>query len=96
MISQFLSNRWNVLGLQFICYWILGYILSTAFPFNTLIIIFVVLLMIQMLTYVRGVNEGIKYIATHPTHLYADKMTKEYKKLLTKYNKIKKSKGRTE
>ena len=92
MIQNFLSNKWNILGIQFLCYWILGYILSTAFPFNTIVVIFVVLLMIQMTTYIRGVSEGILYSTS--THLYNEKMTQEYKKLLTKYNKIKKSKGR--
>ena len=45
-----------------------------------------------MLSYMRGMTEGIKFSAS--THLYNKHMTDEYKKLLTKYNKIKKSKGR--
>ena len=89
MIAKFLSDKWNLLGIQFICYFMLGYIFTEAFPISTILLIFVLLMMIQLTTYIRAMADGMKF--NESTHLYNKFVTDEYKKLLDKYNK---SKGR--
>ena len=87
VLTQFLSNKYNLFALQCVLYFIVGYILAGVFPIQSIVLLYVLLMILQLTTYIRGCSDGIKF--SESTHLYNEHMTNEYKKLLKKYNSIK-------
>ena len=61
MITNFLSNKVNLIILQCLLYTIVGYIMGSYLTMSELIIVFVMILLIQFLTHIRGVSQGMLY-----------------------------------
>ena len=58
-ITNFLSSKINLTVLQCILYGILGYMLRVHYSWTQFIIIFVILLVIQFITHVKGISQGM-------------------------------------
>ena len=61
MITNFLSNRTNLIILQCLLYTIVGYIMGSYLTMSEIIIVFIMILLIQFLTHIRGVSQGMLY-----------------------------------
>ena len=61
MITNFLSNKWNLIILQCLLYTIVGYIMGSHLTMSELIIVFVMILLINFITHIRGVSQGMLY-----------------------------------
>ena len=59
MITQFLSNRWNLTIFQCILYFIIGWVMGEHLAWSELVLMFVVLLVIQFITRTKAVADGM-------------------------------------
>ena len=61
MITEFLSNRVNLTIFQCILYLIIGYVMSQYLSWSELAIVYIVLLMIQFITRIKAVSDGMLF-----------------------------------
>ena len=61
MITEFLSNRTNLTIFQCILYLIIGYVMSQHLLWSELAIVYIVLLMIQFITRIKAVSDGMLF-----------------------------------
>ena len=61
MITKFLSNRLNLTILQCVCYFVIGYIMGEYLNWIQFGIVFVVLFLIQFITRVKAVTDGMMF-----------------------------------
>ena len=61
MIGNFLSNRTNLTILQCVCYFVVGYVMGEYLNWIQFGIVFVVLFIIQFITRVKAVTDGMMF-----------------------------------
>tara|TARA_R110001583_G_scaffold26174_1_gene94468 strand:+ start:266 stop:565 length:300 start_codon:yes stop_codon:yes gene_type:complete len=59
MIHKFLTNRINLTIFQCILYFIIGYVMGEYLTWEQLVLMFVIMLVIQMITRVKAIADGI-------------------------------------
>jgi len=59
MIHKFLTNRINLTIFQCILYFIIGYVMGEYLTWEQLVIMFIIMLVIQMITRVKAIADGI-------------------------------------
>ena len=61
MITEFLSNKVNLMVLQGICLFLIGYIMGSHLGWVEFVIMYLVILLLQFLTHIRAVAHGMMY-----------------------------------
>ena len=61
MITNFLSNRTNLTILQFVMYVLIGYVMFSHLEWVQLIIMYVVIAILQFVTHLKAVADGMVY-----------------------------------
>ena len=61
MITNFLSNKVNLIILQCLLYFIIGHIMGSHLTMSQFIMMFVLILLLQFITHIRGVSQGMLY-----------------------------------
>ena len=61
MITNFLSSRTNLTILQCVCYFVIGYVMGEYLNWIQFGIVFVVLFIIQFITRVKAVTDGMMF-----------------------------------
>lgn len=59
MISNFLSNRINLLILQVILYLLLGNIMGSHLEWREFVVVFIIILGLQFITHIKAIADGM-------------------------------------
>ena len=59
MLTNFLSNKFNVTVFQCLLYLVLGYMLSLHYGLGQLVVIAIVIVLINIITHIKGVSQGM-------------------------------------
>ena len=81
MITNFLSNRTNLIVLQCMLYFMIGWILQDLISMSTMFVLVILIGLIQFITHIRAVASGMVYIELLKEH------NKNLPKLLKKIRK---------
>jgi len=61
MITNFLSNRTNLIILQCLLYILIGYIMGSHLEWSEIVVMYVIILVLQFVTHIRAVADGMVY-----------------------------------